>query len=174
MPWFERKFAFGFMPAMLPFMIERLEGTIVRLEHKLERVNDAILGYPLDDKWSVKQNIGHLMDVDDISAKRVSEIISGAASLSRADIQTQDDYNGMPMWVILEEFTSKRRSNIRRMRDLSESELRMTSLHPRLQVPMNIVDLAWFDAEHDDHHLVRINEILNTLKKSASRSTVKI
>jgi hypothetical protein len=25
---------------------------------------------------------------------------------------------------------------------------------------MTPVDLAWFDAEHDDHHLVKINEIL--------------
>ena len=28
---------------------------------------------------------------------------------------------------------------------------------------MSPVDLAWFDAEHDDHHLVRINEILEFL-----------
>ena len=174
MPWFDRKFTFGFLPAMLPFMIERLEGTIVRLEQKVERINEAILAYPLESKWSVKQNIGHLMDVDDISGRRVGEIITGAVMLSRADIQTQDDYNGMPMWIILEKFASKRRNNIGRMRDLSESELRMTSMHPRLKVAMNIVDLAWFDAEHDDHHLVRINEILKTLKKSASRSTVKI
>ena len=26
--------------------------------------------------------------------------------------------------------------------------------------PMTPVDLAWFDAEHDDHHLVKINEII--------------
>jgi hypothetical protein len=26
------------------------------------------------------------------------------------------------------------------------------------------VDLAWFEAEHDDHHLVRISEILNAIK----------
>jgi hypothetical protein len=36
-------------------------------------------------------------------------------------------------------------------------------MHPRLKVPMTPVDLAWFDAEHDDHHLVKINFIIETL-----------
>jgi hypothetical protein len=35
-----------------------------------------------------------------------------------------------------------------------------TSLHPRLKVPMNVIDLAYFVAEHDDYHLVRISELL--------------
>ncbi len=30
---------------------------------------------------------------------------------------------------------------------------------------MTPVDLAWFDAAHDDHHLVKINEIIFTLTK---------
>ncbi len=30
---------------------------------------------------------------------------------------------------------------------------------------MTPVDLAWFDAEHDDHHLVRMGEILSVLLK---------
>jgi hypothetical protein len=29
---------------------------------------------------------------------------------------------------------------------------------------MTPVDLAWFDAEHDDHHFVTINKILKELK----------
>jgi hypothetical protein len=33
-------------------------------------------------------------------------------------------------------------------------------LHPRLQQPLRIVDIAYFDAEHDDYHLGRIGELL--------------
>jgi|GEM_PF-4393916 len=35
-----------------------------------------------------------------------------------------------------------------------------TALHPRLKTPMRIVDLAYFVAEHDDHHLSRIRELV--------------
>lgn len=33
-------------------------------------------------------------------------------------------------------------------------------LHPRLKTQMTLVDLAWFDAEHDDHHLLRIQNLI--------------
>ena len=35
---------------------------------------------------------------------------------------------------------------------------------------MTPVDLAWFDAEHDDHHLVRMNEIISVLTKEKART----
>ncbi|MBA4146229.1 MAG: DinB family protein, partial [Cytophaga sp.] len=43
---------------------------------------------------------------------------------------------------------------------LSEEQMKLGALHPRLQVKLTPVDLAWFDAEHDDHHLLKINAIL--------------
>ncbi|MGC3947292.1 MAG: DinB family protein [Chryseolinea sp.] len=168
MPWFERKFTFGFAPSMLPFMTERLEGTIIRIKQKVDNIDDELSSYHFENKWSIKQNIGHLMDVDEISERRVDEIMEGAKILSRADIQTQADYNSMPMRNIVENFSAKRRNNIRRLLELSEAQLRMTSIHPRLMVPMNAVDLAWFDAEHDDHHLVRINQIMEAAKANIS------
>jgi hypothetical protein len=33
--------------------------------------------------------------------------------------------------------------------------------HPRLKTPMRLVDHLYFVAEHDDHHLARIWELLN-------------
>ncbi len=32
-------------------------------------------------------------------------------------------------------------------------------VHPRLKQPMSMVDLFFFIAEHDDHHLARIREV---------------
>ena len=39
------------------------------------------------------------------------------------------------------------------------SLLSLTSLHPRLNQPMRVVDMALFTAEHDDHHLARMTEL---------------
>lgn len=43
----------------------------------------------------------------------------------------------------------------------SDNELINTAMHPRLEVKMRIVDLAYFIAEHDDHHIAKIITILN-------------
>jgi hypothetical protein len=43
---------------------------------------------------------------------------------------------------------------------LPDAQLHATSLHPRLQQPMTVTDHAFFVAEHDDHHLARISELL--------------
>ena len=42
---------------------------------------------------------------------------------------------------------------------MSPAELARTSLHPRLRQPMSVVDLCFFVAEHDDHHLRTIDEL---------------
>jgi hypothetical protein len=161
MPWFERTFTFGFQTSMLPYFLERLDGTIARVTQKVDGISEERLAFRAEDKWSVKENIGHLLEVDAISGKRIGEITEGQNVLSRADIQPTGNYNEMPIRKIVAEFAAKRRANIRRFQALSEQQLGMTAQHPRLQVPMSPVDLAWFDAEHDDHHLVRINVILN-------------
>jgi hypothetical protein len=165
LPWFERKFTFGFAPAMLPFFLKRLEGTIYRVQEKAFHHSEEQLARRLDDKWSVKENIGHLFEVDEISGRRISEITAGQPTLSRADIQTSGRYNEMDIRTLIERFAARRREHISRIRSLSEEQLKMTALHPRLKVPMNAVDLSWFDAEHDDHHLVRINIILEIGRK---------
>jgi hypothetical protein len=37
-----------------------------------------------------------------------------------------------------------------------------SALHPRLKTPMRLLDLAFFVAEHDDHHLATISELLRS------------
>ena len=37
-----------------------------------------------------------------------------------------------------------------------------TSLHLRLKQPMRLVDHLYFVAEHDDHHLAKIGELIDT------------
>jgi len=37
-----------------------------------------------------------------------------------------------------------------------------SALHPRLKTPMRLLDLAFFVAEHDDHHLATISELIRS------------
>ena len=162
LPWFERNLKFGLPAVMLPYYLERLNGTFVRIQDKIKDIPDAVLSNRLDNKWSVKQNIGHLAEVDKIANKRIDEMIAGQELLSPAVFEPQD-YNPWPVERVLEFFHQTRSENIRKYRSLSESDLKKSSVHPRLKVPMTPVDLAWFDAEHDDHHMVRMHLIIQTL-----------
>ncbi|MFZ6013677.1 MAG: DinB family protein [Bacteroidota bacterium] len=165
MEWFERNFAFGHPAGMLPFYLERLEGTIVRIEKKVAGVSEEVLSNKLDGKWSVKQNIGHLAEVDEIALKRVDEMAQGISPMSPAVFEPRLDYNAQPVSEVIQYFRASRQKNLQKYKSIVEADLGKSSLHPRLKVQMNAVDLAWFDAEHDDHHLVRINEILSALLK---------
>ncbi|HEY0744120.1 MAG TPA: DinB family protein [Chryseosolibacter sp.] len=161
--WFERKFSFGVPSGMLPFYLERLQGTVSRLEKKVSGISEDILSNKLDGKWSVKQNIGHLAEVDEIANKRIDEMINGISPISPAVFEPKLDYNAKPVRDVLALFIKNRQENLKKYRSLTDEALSKSSLHPRLKVQMNPVDLAYFDAEHDDHHLVRINEILTVL-----------
>lgn len=161
LPWFERNLKFGLSVEMLPYYLERLNGTAVRLAAKVNGFSEADLSFKLDGKWSVKQNIGHLAEVDTIANKRIDEMIAGVEIMSPAVFEPKD-YNLWPIGKVIELFTLHRNQNINKYKGLSLTDLKKSSLHPRLKVQMTPVDLAWFDAEHDDHHLVRINEILKS------------
>ena len=164
LPWFERNLTFGFAAEMLPFFIERLHGTTVRIPAKIKDIDDAVLSEKLDGKWSIKQHIGHLAEVDEIANKRIDEMVHGISPMSPAVFEPQD-YNPWPIDKVVEFFITTRLKNIEKYKTLSRADLQKSSLHPRLLKQMTPVDLAWFDAEHDDHHLVKISELIHSLKK---------
>jgi hypothetical protein len=166
LPWFERNLKFGYAPEMLPYFLERLSGTVLRLEYKVKGVSEEILSAKPDGKWSVKETIGHLAEVDTIANKRIDEMTAGVEMLSPAVFEPKD-YNPWPIEKIVNQFRTNRNLNIEKYKSLTKEDLAKSSIHPRLKVPMTPVDLAWFDAEHDDHHLVGIQELIDRLKKES-------
>lgn len=159
MDWFERSFTFGLPPAMLPFYLERLEGATYRIEAKVRGVSDKVLSEKYNGKWSIKQNIGHLAEVDLVSNKRIDEMKSGAATLSPAVFEPKD-YNPWPVEKVVAFFREARLSNLDKYKNIREADLLKGSIHPRLKLKMTPIDLAFFDAEHDDHHILKISDII--------------
>ncbi|MBT1705514.1 DinB family protein [Chryseosolibacter indicus] len=158
--WSERTFTFKHSEGMLPFFIDRLEGSVVRLERRVSGIRENLLSATLEGKWSVKQNIGHLTEVDEVGLKRIDEIINGVSPMSPAVFELKVDYNTLSISKLLEDFALGRQRVLRALHSLGDTDLNKESMHPRLKVTMTPVDLAFFTAEHDDHHLVRINEII--------------
>ena len=162
--WFERQFTFGLPMGMLPFYVERLSGTAIRVAEKVKGFSEDILSEKVNGKWSVKQNIGHLAEVDEIALQRIDQMLKGIPVMLPAVFEPKD-YNPLPVREVLQYFEETRRKNVAKYRSLRDEDLVKSSLHPRLQVQMTPVDLAFFDAEHDDHHLVMMHEILEARKR---------
>ena len=169
--WFDRKFELGLGPDVAPELLERLRRTP-------ERLADAVRGLPLEiltqrpeGKWSIQENAGHLLDLEPLWNQRLDDYDAGAAELRPADLENRKTHeaahNDRAIPEILADFSAVRGRIVDRLARMTPSELARTSLHPRLRQPMSVVDLCFFVAEHDDHHLRTIDE-LKSLKKVTS------
>jgi len=60
----------------------------------------------------------------------------------------------------LKKYRSKQENLVREFENFSEDDVELTAHHPRLNMPMRLIDLAYFIAEHDDHHLACITDLI--------------
>jgi uncharacterized damage-inducible protein DinB len=162
--WFERKFPPIEDNGLLPSIIERLAGTPARIEEIVSHINSEMLQLKQENKWSIKEEVGHLGDLEPLWLVRLDDLINNAAELTKADLSNQKthnaNHNSSDIAILTIHFRYQRKNFVDKLRKLTNEQLLNTSLHPRLKTPMRIIDLAYFVAEHDDHHIAAIQEIL--------------
>lgn len=163
--WFERQFDFSFPVELFPNLCARLRGAPARLEEALRDCSRQILIAKVQGKWSVQEHAGHLLDLEPLWLARVGDYVAGSDQLTAADLtnrKTEEaNHNARPLGEILTEFRAARGSLLQRVNGLHASLFRQAIPHPRLKTPMRLVDHLYFVAEHDDHHLARIWELIN-------------
>lgn len=162
--WFKRTFPAIEDNGLLPTIIERLSGTPGRVEEILGRLDPDLLTLKPDGKWSIKEEIGHLGDLEPLWYGRVEDLVNGATELRVADLTNQlthnADHNAAKTITLLQRFREQRQSFVDKLLLLTDEQMERSALHPRLKTPMRIVDLAYFVAEHDDHHLARVRALI--------------
>ena len=158
--WFERKFEFAFPAELFPNLCVRLRGTPARLEEMLRGQPRDLLIARRDEKWTVQEQAGHLLDLEELWNARLADFVKGRPALSAADLQNrkthQANHNARQIEDLLAEFRAARTSFADRLDAIDHAAIAHTLLHPRLQQPMRLVDHLYFVAEHDDHHLAKI------------------
>lgn len=163
--WISRTFNFDFPAGLFPVIIGRLSGTYARLAELTNNCNTNLLTYQPQAKWSIQQHIGHLIDLEELHIGRLADYKSGASVLRAWDGVNQKtnlgNHNQQTLQQLLSEFKRVRNILLFDLTSFSDKELIHTAMHPRLEVKMRIVDLAYFIAEHDDHHIAKIITILN-------------
>ena len=166
--WFDRKFDFDFPVDRFPLVVERLRGTPARLEELVSSLPPDILSVRVEETWSIKENVGHLVDLEPLWSGRIEDFLAGKSSLRPAELTNrlthEANHNLSPIQDLLDAFRSARMKMVHRLDRATIQDAAITALHPRLNQPMRLIDSAFFTAEHDDHHLARITELARKLR----------
>jgi uncharacterized damage-inducible protein DinB len=161
--WFDRKFELGLTADAVPELLKRLRSTPDRLADAVRGLPPEVLTRRHEGKWSIQENAGHLLDLEPLWDQRLDDYDSGAEELHPADLDNRKTHdaahNNRAISDILSDFATIRCSIVARLAQLTPAQLARTALHPRLRQPMSVVDLCFFVAEHDDHHLRTIDEL---------------
>ena len=164
-PWFERRFSFEHLGAAdFPFLLERLRGAAVRVEEKTRPLpRELLVLRPGENAWSIQEQVGHLVDLDLLHDARVDDYREGKGVLRAADLQNRRTHearhNERPLAELHAAFRSGRERYLARLEELGAGLALRSAVHPRLQQPMRLVDMLYFTAEHDDHHLAQMTEL---------------
>lgn len=158
--WFNRHFPPIQDNGLFPGILERLDGTPARLYSKIAKMNTTSLTGAAPGQWSIQKEIGHLIDLEPLWLERALQILEGQAHLKTADLSNQKthhtDHDAVPVQDLLRHFDTERQKLLLALRQTTDQDLTHSALHPRLGTPMRLIDLAFFVAEHDDHHLAQI------------------
>jgi uncharacterized damage-inducible protein DinB len=169
-PWFERKFDFSFPVGLFPVIVERLRGTAPHIEYILTNKNEAQLSQKIDGAWSIKEQVGHLYDLEQLWYGRIEDFLAGEKTLRAADLRNtktdEANHNQKTLRQLLIMFSDARNSLIKKVENLDEVTASLTAVHPRLQTPMRLIDSLFFVAEHDDHHVTKIRTLLESHQES--------
>ena len=162
--WIERSFSFNFPVELYPEIIERVRGASARLDEYLTSAPAEILTRREDGHWSIQENAGHLFDLDALTLNRIEQYVTGVDVLHAADITnkatSEANYNSVSAATIASSFRRRRIEVVNRLESLDPEMFARSAIHPRLNIPMRLVDFVFFEAEHDDYHFTRINELL--------------
>jgi len=106
-----------------------------------------------------------LLDLESLWMARVNDYLAEASQLTVADLSNRKTFeaqhNRRPIAGILAEFRNARSQLMRKVEKIDPAIFARDALHPRLKTPMRLVDHLLFVAEHDDHHLAHIRELIS-------------
>lgn len=163
MKWFDRKFEFDLPLWMYSNVVERLRGTPVRLVEIVSGIPGEVLTRRDGDRWSIQEHVGHLFDLEPLWSGRLDDFEQGKERLREADLTNRKTHeaahNSAGLEQLLNSFRQERAAIVHRLDTFDESAAALSATHPRLEQPMRLLDLIFFMAEHDDHHLAQITRL---------------
>ena len=164
--WFDKKFTFQHSQDEYEIILAELSANPNKISKLVSTLPEEILSTRIDGKWSIKENVGHLIDLEELHIGRIDDFITGKEKLRPADLNNKTtneaNHNSKSISELLKQLRNVRENFVKRLRALDEKVLSKSSIHPRLNQPMRPIDMAQFVLEHDEHHIGTIKEIIAT------------
>ncbi|MBI5085967.1 MAG: DinB family protein [Acidobacteria bacterium] len=117
-------------------------------------------GRPAEDKWSLKEVLGHILDTERIMAYRALRIARNDAtplpSFEQDDYVRFGSFQDRAWSDLLEEYRTVRAATVSLLRGLSEEAWVRTGTASGN--PVTVRALAWIIAGHELHHLNIVRE----------------
>jgi hypothetical protein len=144
-------------------VVDRVRGVPARLEELTRGVPPGALTRRDGESWSIQEHVGHLLDLEPLGDGRLDDFETGLDTLRPADLKNtrthEANHNEASIDSLLAQFRAAREAVVARFDSYDEAFVMRGALHPRLKQTMRVLDLAYFMAEHDDHHLARISQL---------------
>ncbi|MEJ2193623.1 MAG: DinB family protein [Ignavibacteriaceae bacterium] len=165
--WVEKKFEFSLSQDEYSSILSKLSETPDKIDELVNSLSTEVLKRKINDKWSILEHIGHIIDLEELHNGRIDDFIKGAEKLRPADMTNRKtheaNHNDKELTELLQELRVTRKKIINRLKELDDKVLSHVSLHPRLNQPMRPIDMAQFVTEHDEHHINSIIEIIEEI-----------
>jgi len=115
--------------------------------------------------WCVLEHVGHLIHLDERMEDRVDDFMARRNTLCNIDLVDQtpiiEGHRRRDPGDLFEEFRLNRVALVERIRNMDPGALRHRAMHPCRGITMGPVDLVMYLAEHDDHHLALMRNLLD-------------
>jgi uncharacterized damage-inducible protein DinB len=161
--WLEKLFDFNFPTSKYIEFLRFLRETPAKIEMLVKELPKEILTRRDGDSWSIQENIGHFLTAESLFIGRLDDYENDASFLRPARFENNPtdkaNFNEKEIQWILYQFREQRAIYIGRLDALRPEDFEKAILHPRLNKPMRLCDMLFFQAQHDEHHLTRIAEL---------------
>ncbi len=165
--WVDHRFNLGIDLGWSKNILSRITDTEIRLTYYVSNLTDEQLSVQKKGKWSIKEHIGHLTDLETLWMNRFQQFENGLSELVAADMSNEKtkntNHNDSPILQLLSDFKKARNELILFFQKLNDPTQLHQAYHPRLKMMMRPVDLLFFIAEHDNHHITSIVELKNQI-----------
>jgi uncharacterized damage-inducible protein DinB len=156
---------------------QELKKTLDAAEKEPQKIAAAVTGLPekvlnfkpTPEKWSIREILAHLADVELVYGFRMRQMLSENSSTitpMNQDAWAQKmGYNETSAPESVAQFGLLRRSNLRLLRRIKMSDLKRGAFHPEIQRELTLEDLLGRIAKHGGSHLEQIEK----LKRQATK-----
>jgi len=162
--WIEKTFSFNKTMDDFNTLALSLHQNPIYIQQLTAELNNDQLNRSLDSKWSIKEHIGHLSDLEILHSKRLDEFIAGEKLLSPADMSNkrtnEADYNKLSLEDLNTQFLTCRKEFLVKLKTVPSEALMRKAFHGRLNNDMKLLDMLYFMNEHDLHHIESIKNLI--------------